>query len=246
MLKDRTALVTGANGALGRSIVETMANKHARVIVHARKETPEFVSFIKSLASEPATEIIPVFFDITDAQAVKSALRGIIKKIPINILVNNAGRAHGALIQLTRQEDLRDIFDVNFFAPVEITRFLLRHIAKSGHGSIINIGSVLGIEPDEGGVAYSSSKAALLAFTKVLAAEAAPLGIRANMISPGLIDGGMGKEMADNFQDKMLSQCDMRRMGKPGEVAETVCWLASDSASFVNGTVIRVDGGRKW
>lgn len=246
MLKNRTALVTGSNGALGRAIVAALARNQARVLAHARKETPEFLAFIEQVAGEAGAEIIPVFFDITDGAALKNVLREMMKSWPVNILVNNAGRSHGGFIQMTRPEDLRAVFDANFFAPVEITRFLLRHIAKSGNGSIINVGSVLGMEPFEGGIAYSTSKAALLAFTKVLAAEAGPLGIRANMVAPGLIDTGMGNDMAVDFQAKMVSQCDMGRKGKPAEIAETVCWLASDAASYVNGSVIRVDGGRKW
>ena len=145
---------------------------------------------------------------------------------------------------MTPISKIREVFDVNFFAHIELTQLLLRWIAKCGKGSIVNIASISGIDLKVGNCAYGVSKAAMIAFTKTLAAECGPLGVRVNAICPGLTATDMGAQMEEKAGKEMIARSAMNRLGRPEEIARTAVFLASDDASFVNGQIVSVDGGR--
>lgn len=245
MLKGKTAFITGTNRGLGKAFVEEFAKNGANVIAHARRETPEFVAFCKDMALRNNIMVKPVFFDMTDSLAMKNAIREItVAKISVHILVNSAGVAHGGFFQMTSMAKIREVFDVNLFAHMELTQLLLRWIVKCGHGSVINVASISGIDLKVGNCAYGVSKAALIAFTKTLAAECGPLGVRVNAICPGLTATDMGAQMEEKAGKEMIARSAMNRLGSPEEIARTAVFLASDDASFVNGQIVSVDGGR--
>lgn len=245
MLKGKTAFITGTNRGLGKAFVEEFAKNGANVIAHARRETPEFVAFCKDVASSNNVTVMPVFFDMTDSLAMKNTIRGlIVAKTPVHILVNSAGVAHGGFFQMTSMAKIREVFDINLFAHMELTQLLLRWIIKVGHGSVINIASISGIDLKVGNCAYGVSKAAMIAFTKTLAAECGPLGVRVNAICPGLTATDMGAQMEEKAGREMVARSAMNRLGRPEEIARTAVFLASDDASFVNGQIVSVDGGR--
>lgn len=245
MLKGRTALVTGSSRGIGRAIVEEFAACGADIVAHARQDTSEFREWCAALADKHDVKVTPVFFDITDSEGMKQAVRGLISaKIPVNVLVNNAGVAHGGLFQMTPMAGIRKVFDINLFAQMELTQFLLRPLARHGSGSIINMGSVLGLDMPKGSCAYGLSKAALMAFTRTLAAECGPLGIRVNALAPGLVDTDMADLMEEGAENAMMSQCAMARRARPQEIARAAAFLASESSSFINGQIVRIDGGR--
>ncbi len=244
MLKGKTALITGTARGLGKAFVEEFAKNGANVIAHARKETPEFMRMIADVSQKYGISVTPVFFDMTDAEAMKNAVRKIIAdKTPVDILVNNAGVAHGGLFQMTALSKIREVFEINLFSHMTLTQLLLRYMIKRGGGSIINLGSVLGIDLPSGSCAYGVSKAAFIAFTKTLAAECGQYNIRVNAVAPGLIDTDMAKQMEKNAEEKMLEDCAIKRLGKPYEIAKTVVFLASDASSYITGDVVKVTGG---
>lgn len=245
MLRGKTAFITGTNRGLGRAFVEEFAKNGASVIAHARKETPEFVAACADLAARHGVEIDPIFFDMTDSAAMKTAVRALVSaRKPVHILVNNAGIAHGGFFQMTSMDTIRRVFDVNLFGHMELTQLLLRWMGKCGGGSIVNIASIAGLDLKVGNCAYGVSKAALIAFTKTLASECAPMGIRANAVCPGLVATDMGAQMEEKAGQEMIFRSAMKRLARPEEIARVAVFLASQDASFLNGQTISVDGGR--
>lgn len=246
MLKGKTAFITGTNRGLGKAFVEKFAQSGANVIAHARKDSDEFRVSCSELGEKFGVKVTPIFFDMTDTAAMKDVVRDLltVKKLSVDVLVNNAGVAHGGLFQMTAMSKIREVFDVNLFAAMELTQLLLRAMVRRGHGAIVNVGSISGVDMKVGNCAYGLSKAALMAFTRTLAAECGPTGVRVNAIAPGLSATDMAKQMEENAGREMIARSAMNRLGRPDEIAKVAVFLASDEASFVNGQIVCVDGGR--
>lgn len=244
MLKGKTAFITGTSRGIGRAFVEEFARNGANVIAHARKETPEFLSFCAEVASAHGVSVRPVFFDMTDTSKMRDTVRNLVSaKVPVHVLVNNAGVAHSGLFQMTQVDKIKEVFEVNLFSNMALTQQLLRYIAKCGGGSVVNVASVSGIDILAGNCAYGVSKAALIAFTKTLAAECGANGVRVNAIAPGAVDTDMADLMDERSKSGKAQRCAMNRRALPQEIARAAVFLSSDNASFVNGSVLRVDGG---
>ncbi len=245
MLKGRTALITGTNRGIGKALLETFAVNRANVIAHARKETNGFIQLLNDLSSRYNVKITPVYFEMTDTETIRAALKPfVLGKSPIDVLINCAGIGHGVSFLRTPVTQIREIFEINFFSQMEITQLILRKMCRQKAGSIINFASVSGIDLPAGNSAYGTSKAAVAAWTKTLAAELGSYNIRVNAIAPGLIDTEMGASVKDFVEERMIASSALKRKGKPSEIADIALFLASDLSSFVNGTVIRADGGQ--
>ena len=244
LLANKTAFITGANRGIGKEIVEFFSLHGASIYACARRETEDFKEFLKNTALIYDVDIQPIYFDLTNESEIKEQLKRIVAEKPkIDILVNNAGIAHGGLLQMTSIEVMREVFEINFFSQALITQNISRLMMRNKNGSIINIASVAGIDPYSGYSAYGSSKAALIYFTKTLSKELASYNIRVNAIAPGLTDTHMAVQMEDKAKEIMVSNSAMNRLATPKEIANTALYLASDLSSFVNGQVLRVDGG---
>lgn len=241
---NKTVFVTGTNRGLGKAIIERFAKAHYDIIAHVRTLGDETKSFFDDLSHTNGVNVYPVEFDVTDTQRMKDAIKKIYADgLKIDILVNNAGVAHGGLFQMTPVTKIREVFDVNFFSTLELTQIVSRYMARQKSGVIINLGSIAGIDLEAGNCAYGTSKAAVIAFTKTIAQELVSYGIRVNAVAPGLLDTDMARQMEDKAGKEMVAASAMKRLGKPEEVANTILFLASDEASFINGQVLRIDGG---
>jgi 3-oxoacyl-[acyl-carrier protein] reductase len=243
-LKHKNVFITGTNRGIGNELVHEFAKQGANIWAHARKQNTEFEMEMQKLAAKNNVVITPVYFDMADSDTMKKAVMDIKKENrPIDILINNAGIAHGGLFQMTSIKEIKNIFDINLFSMMELTQQILRFMAKQKKGSIINIASISGLELAKGNCAYGVSKAAVIAFTRTLSKEVASAGIRVNAVAPGLADTDMSKLMEEKAGEAMIRDSAFNRLAKPNEIAKAVIFLASDDASFITGQVIRVDGG---
>lgn len=238
-------LITGSGGGIGRAIAERFAKDGGYdLLLHARCEREDFLEHIKRLEEQYSVLITPVYFDVTDSDTVKNELQRLYKEYKhIDVLINNAGIAHGGLFQMTPISDIKRVFEINYFSVIQITQLVSRFMARNGAGVIVNLASVAGIDLEAGNCAYGASKAALIAFTKTAAKELAKQGIRVNAVAPGLTDTKMAGQMERHAGEDMVNASAMKRLGRPEEIAEAIFFLASEEASFITGQVLRIDGG---
>lgn len=238
------AIVTGARTGIGRATVEIYAKNGINVWACAHKKDVAFEQDMESLSLKYGVWIKPRYFDLEDEEEIKSEIKKIIsEKESIDILVNNAGIPHGALLTMTTMKELRKVFEINFFSQVLITQMVSRIMIRQKSGIVVNIASVAGLDGDEGYTAYGASKASMAFFTKVASKELAEYGIRVNCIAPGLTETRMMDCMEEGARNSMLYRASLKRAGKVEEIASAIYFLSSESASFITGQVIRVDGG---
>lgn len=245
LLLGKTAVITGTNKGIGKVIMELFAENGANVIACARRETPDFLKTIDSLREKFKVSIIPIYFDLEDSTEIKAAVRTIIglKLGGIDILVNNAGYASGAYFQMTPIADLERMMKINFTSQIQFTQGISRYMARFKSGSIINMGSTAGLFGDAGMLSYGSSKAALIFATKTMATELGQYNIRVNVIAPSVTKTEMYDQMEEAARNKLIDSSALKRAAEPREVANVALFLSSDLSTFVNGQIIRVDGG---
>lgn len=243
-LAGKTAVVTGSNRGIGKVIVETLAANGASICACARTETPEFIQYLDEVSKKYLVKVRALFFDLSSENEIKNALKVLVnERIKIDILINNAGVAHGAFFQMTSIKTIREIFEVNFFSQMQITQIVSKIMMKNLSGSIVNITSVAGIDAYSGYSAYGSSKAALNFATKTLSKELASYNVRINAVAPGLTETLMATQMEKKAKDIMVGDSAMKRLAHPQEIANMVLFLVSDQSSFITGQILRVDGG---
>lgn len=247
MLSGKTAIITGTGRGIGLAAVEAFAENHAVIWACAHTPSDEFEAKIAEIARRNSAEIHPVYFDVTDGQAMEEAVRKIGREsASIDILVNNAGVSVEQLFSMTSTEVMRKTMEVNFLSQTQMAQMVSRYMMKNRAGSIVNIASVAGMSCEVGGLAYGTSKAAVIFATTTMALELGPYGIRVNSVSPGFIDTAMWKKRDEKIREKIMEETPLKRQGRPEEVAQTILFLASDRSSYITAQNIVVDGGRNW
>lgn len=244
LLKDKTAVITGANRGIGRAMLQAFARNGASIWACARSADSAYEDALATLAADCDVRIEPVYMDLSDEGQVKDAARRIVAAgEPVDVLVNNAAQIFTALFQMTPMAKTRALFDVNLFAQMSFTQTIAKAMCKQG-GSIINMSSSAAIEGNEGRAAYAATKSAMISFTKVIARELARHGVRANAIAPGLTQTEMMEQStSEDGMRATLDRIAMQRVGQPEEIANVALFLASDLSSYMTGQVLRVDGG---
>lgn len=244
ILENKNVILTGTGRGIGRAMLERFASNGANIWAHARKETEEFRNECSKTAETFGVQVWPICFDMTDHNAMKEAVKTIRSyKHTVDGLVNNAGITYNALFQMSDIRCVREQMEVNFFAPYIFTQYIVKMMVRGKSGSIVNISSSAGIDGNPGKSAYGASKAAVIAMTKAIAGELGESGIRANCIAPGIVDTDMVATMPDYIIEDVKRNVDLRRTGKPTDIADVAAFLVSDLSSYITGQVIRVDGG---
>jgi 3-oxoacyl-[acyl-carrier protein] reductase len=244
-LAERTALVTGASRGIGRAIVDKLAEMGCNVLAGVRTPDKTLSEAFSHLAQEHQVKIVEVRVDLSNADVAVACAKDIALANDIHILINNAGIAAGSTFQMMRMVDLREIFEVNFFATVAFTQMISRRMTRIGDGSIVNIGSTAGLNGDAGTASYGSSKAALMYLTEVMARELGQSGIRVNAVAPTITETDMFNEMNEDSRKSLIEGGAIRRAATSREIANVVAFLASPESSMITGQIVRVDGGQR-
>ncbi len=236
------ALVTGGSRGIGRAVSVKLAEMGFFVLINYNANSDEAANTLR-MVREAGSDGEIIRFDVSSQQEVEAALEDWQKRHEgayISVLVNNAGIRKDALIMWMKNEEWFDVLNTNLNSFLYITRFLIKDMLMNKSGRIINVVSLSGIKGLPGQSNYSAAKGGVIAATKALAQEVAKKNVTVNAVAPGFIRTDMTKDM-DEGQLKVMIP--MGRFGKPEEVAAVVGFLAGESASYVTGSVIHVNGG---
>ncbi len=245
ILKNKTALITGCQGGIGLALLKKFSENGSNIICCARKKTNDFENTINEIKKKNKNQIYPIYFDLTNESEIKEGIEKIINySNDIEILVNNAGIDQVSLFQMTKEEKIKEVFQVNFFSILKLVRAIVKIFIKNKNGSIINISSNAATECDAGRSIYAASKSALNSFTKCLSKELGPFNIRVNAVAPGLTNTKMiEKNLNKKILEETIKRIPLKRIASPDEIANVVLFLASDMSSYINGEIINITGG---
>lgn len=240
---DKVAMITGATRGIGKQIALTLANEGYNIVLNYRTENDELKQLKNEIESKNV-KCLAVQGDVTNFEDCKQMIESVIKEFgKIDVLVNNAGITKDMLLARMKEEDFKQVIDVNLVGTFNMTKNVISYMMKARNGKIINISSVVGIEGNAGQTNYSASKAGIIGFTKSLAKEVASRNILVNAVAPGFIETNMTDVLKQEVKDEIAKNIPLKRMGTPQDVANVVKFLASEDSSYITGQVISVDGG---
>jgi 3-oxoacyl-[acyl-carrier protein] reductase len=240
-LRGKVALITGGLNGLGREAALVFAREGARVAVcDLPPEGGELMAAIQAQVGEPFYSSA----DVAQLSQVEAMVAAVLQRFGgIDILINNAGITRDATLLKMTPEQWNQVIAVNLSGVFHCTKAVAWHMVERGKGKIINTSSIVGISGNFGQTNYAATKAGLIGMTKTWARELGPKGITVNAVAPGFIATEMVKKMPEKVLQGMRERTPMRRLGEPRDVANAYLFLASDEADFINGAVLRVDGG---
>ncbi|MFC2436233.1 MAG: 3-oxoacyl-ACP reductase FabG [Aggregatibacter sp.] len=238
-MQGKIALVTGATRGIGRAVAEELVSKGAFVIGTATSE--KGADSISAYLGEKGKGLV---LNVADQASIDAVLEQIKQEFgDIDILVNNAGITRDNLLMRMKDEEWFDILQTNLSSVYHLSKAMLRTMMKKRFGRIINIGSVVGSMGNAGQTNYCAAKAGLIGFSKALAKEVASRGITVNVVAPGFIATDMTDVLSEELKNNLLTQIPAGRLGEPKDIAKAVAFLASEDASYINGTTLHVNGG---
>ena len=237
-------LVTGGSRGIGEAISREFAKKGYNVIINFKNSIDRAEELKEELEAEYGVSVMLAQADITDEVSVENMIDEIITELgSIDVLVNNADIVIDREFEDRTLQDWKETLNVNLIAPFLLTKLVGSEMVKQEHGSIVNISSTNGINtyyPTS--VDYDASKAGLISLTYDSAVQFAPY-VRVNCVAPGWVNTEMNDDLPEDFVKSETERILVKRFAEPEEIAKTVYFLASEDASFINGTVLKVDGG---
>lgn len=241
----KTAIITGASGAIGGALVKKLALNGYFVVAQYNLNKRAIDGVIKDLEKDGIYDtVFPFRADFTKTEDVRALYDYAIKNFKkVDVLVNNAGVDLYKLITETEEREYDEVFDVNVKSAYFLSGYCLKEMIERGNGKIVFISSIWGKVGGSMETAYSASKSALIGLTKALAKEVAPSKINVNCICPGVIHSPMNDIFDEEEKQDLIERTPLKSMGKVEDVSELAYFLCSEQSSFITGEVVTVDGG---
>ena len=243
ILKNKTAIITGATRGIGRGIAETFAKQGANVLFTYSSSS----DLAKEIEKELSAEGVIVRGYKSDASSFEDCQK-LVENITqefevIDILINNAGITRDNLLMRMQEDDFDKVIQVNLKSVFNMTKAIQRTMLKQRFGSIINMSSVVGVKGNAGQSNYAASKAGIIGFSKSIALELGSRNIRCNVIAPGFIETEMTDVLDEKVVQEWRNSIPLKRGGTPFDIAKTCVWLGSHISSYITGQTIHVNGG---
>ena len=239
----KAALITGASGGIGQAICLALAANGYDIAVHYNRNEKK-ANEIKDQIEALGQKAVVIQADLTCSASCKQMIEQCVESFGgIYALINNAGITDDELLIRMTDEQFSGVIQANLNSCFYCTREATSYMLKAKQGRIINISSVVGVVGNTGQTNYAASKAAMIGFTKSCAKEVAKRNICVNAVAPGFIETEMTGKLDDGVKQEMKKSIPMKRFGSPADVAGTVSFLCSDSAAYITGQVLVVDGG---
>ena len=241
-LNEKVAIVTGASRGIGKAIAIQLSNCGSKIVLVARNA--EALESVKESINSQGGNAVSMPGDISNLNSFAEIATNTVSKWDrIDILVNNAGTAHDNIIMRMKEEDWDSVLDINLKGCFNGIKAVTRPMIKNKAGRIISITSVIGQIGNAGQCNYAASKAGIIGLTKSMAKELGSRNITVNAVSPGYISTDMTDKLDEEVKEKMKSSIPLGRLGTPKDVANLVCFLASEEAEYITGQTFNVDGG---
>ncbi|MGB9754319.1 MAG: beta-ketoacyl-ACP reductase [Roseiflexus castenholzii] len=242
-LKGKIAVVTGGSRGIGRAIATTLAAAGATVVVNYQRNAAAAEETVAAITAADGAAI-SMQADVSAAEEVERLFKTVIERYGmVDILVNNAGITRDTLLLRMKEDDFDAVIDTNLRGVYLCTKAALRPMTKARSGRIINITSVVGLIGNAGQSNYAAAKAGIVGFTRAVAREMASRNITVNAVAPGYIETELTAGLGDQVRTAILEAIPLGRLGTPQDVANLVCFLASDAAAYITGQTLTVDGG---
>lgn len=241
-LEGKIALVTGASRGIGQAIALKLAQEGA--FVYGTATTEQGAQSINAYFEKEKLTGKGLVLDVTDSEQIEKVIGELAHENQTpSILVNNAGITSDNLLLRMDDDEWYKVIETNLNSIYKMSKICIKPMFRARWGRIISIGSVVGSSGNSGQVNYTAAKAGIVGFSKSLAQEVGSRGITVNVVAPGFIDTDMTAALPDMVKEEMLKRIPMRKLGEPKDIAEAVAFLASESAKYITGETIHVNGG---
>lgn len=243
MLKDKVVIVTGASRGIGKAIAIHAAKEGAVTIVNYVSNKDAAESVVKEI-TDGGGVAKSIKADVANKDEVDEMVKDVFSEFKsIDVLINNAGIVRDGLLLTMEPSDWQDVINTNLGGVYNCTKAVAQYMMMKKRGKIINMSSVAADRAGKGQSNYAAAKGGINSFTRAIAMELAPKGITVNAIAPGVIETEMSETVVRRAKDQILNMIALKRLGNADDIAKVAIFLASDSADYITGEVIHVDGG---